>query len=73
MVHFMSRKDQLKMSEPRCGNIVDGNYCRMGTRYDEGGYDCPKCGKRYITSSSLLLWIESDKARSDTFYGMLLR
>ena len=61
------------MSEPRCGNLVNGKYCRGETRYEEGGYNCRACGKRYITASSILRWIESNRERSDAFHAMLQR
>ncbi len=56
------------MSEPRCGNLVNGVFCRAETRYEEGGYNCRACGKRYITASSILRWIESRFGGIVAFY-----
>ena len=61
------------MSDPRCGRLVNGDYCRTKTRYNEGGYDCPSCGKRWITVDSIIRFIDSKAVLRDAFERMLRR
>jgi hypothetical protein len=63
----------MSAGNPLCGAFVNGDYCRTETTYNEGGYDCRACGKRWITADSILRFIDSRKGLRDAFERMLRR